>query len=906
MTFGFTAVPKTGCVDAGVEGDDPEQGQVGHQVDGQPEGCRKLKLVGRPHRTRAAGPHRVPPAISRLGRSCSQRCAGSSCSASARRFPLSGRTPRGSRGGSRARRTRGDSRAGCRRRRRGGGTRRVRCRRRLVQALEAEAVGLVEAVVVHLFERGLAVAAVVLVRRERRPLPGRVERLADEQALRGHRVGDHVVHLALPTRPAAVVHHDVAGFDERGRAPRAACSSPPTVAASASSVARVRGDVDRGRRAGGTRGGRLGEHVGAATRAVPSTSTSPASSTTAASMPSGAETVATRPASSTGRSSCTASPRYAEPSGRDRRHRQTTGAREMPAITNDAVRSTSPAGSSAVKRSSSASSMAEISMRASAAPRQKCGPKPSATSWFGSRPTSNCVGVRTELVLVAVGRRVEQQQRIAGRDLDAADLGVAGGGAHERDHRRGPAQHLLGRGVEQRAVVDEALPLIGALGERGDAAGDRVTCRLVARDQQLVEEHHELVVAERLAVDLGLGEHRDDVVARVAAPAPSWSRAGTRASRPGAARTLRAASRWRRGSRPPTTGRSGASRLRDAEELGDDPQRERDRERLDRVERPRRLDARDELVGPVAHPRRERAHPRRREPGLHELAVTRVLGRIGVHHRGRRRVLDADLEGEDPLARAEASRDRSRSRRRRRASSPPSSRGARSTRAALRAAAARSAGTGRRRRSPGSSSVAARCRARAVHFPPFHAQASPCQACPIGTPIDGATTPRPATTPRGRCQERAGRGGVEGAAEVEALREVAAAGVQRLVLGGALDALGDGHQPERVRDLHDRAHEQRARAAEDVAHERAVDLEQVDRELLEVGERRVAGAEVVDGEPDAERAEPRGARRSPRPGPSSGPSVISRISRAGSRPLRSSSDSTRRADAGRGAGAARR
>ena len=90
---------------------------------------------------------------------------------------------------------------------------------------------------------------------------------------------------------------------------------------------------------------------------------------------------------------------------------------------------------------------------------------------------------------------------------------------------------------------------------------------------------------------------------------------------------------------------------------------------------------------------------------------------------------------------------------------------------------------------------------------------------------------------------------------MEALREVAAARRQRVGLGRALDAFRDRHEPERVRDLHDGPDEQRARPAEDVAHERAVDLQQVDRELLEVRERRVAGAEVVDGEPHAEVAQ---------------------------------------------------
>src|SRR5262249_54807259 len=78
---------------------------------------------------------------------------------------------------------------------------------------------------------------------------------------------------------------------------------------------------------------------------------------------------------------------------RDDRHEKTTGARLMPAMTNDAACSTSRADSSTENRSSSAASMAEISMRASAAPRQKCGPNPSATSWLGSRPTSNSAAV---------------------------------------------------------------------------------------------------------------------------------------------------------------------------------------------------------------------------------------------------------------------------------------------------------------------------------------------------------------------------------------------------------------------------------------------------------------------------------------------------------------------------------
>ena len=67
-----------------------------------------------------------------------------------------------------------------------------------------------------------------------------------------------------------------------------------------------------------------------------------------------------------------------------------------------------------------------------------------------------------------------------------------------------------------------------------------------------------------------------------------------------------------------------------------------------------------------------------------------------------------------------------------------------------------------------------------------------------------------------------------------------------------------------------------------VGHERAVDLELRDGEAREVGERRVAGAEVVDGDADAELLEP--ARCVARPGAGSETialSVISTVERRG-------------------------
>ena len=66
---------------------------------------------------------------------------------------------------------------------------------------------------------------------------------------------------------------------------------------------------------------------------------------------------------------------------------------------------------------------------------------------------------------------------------------------------------------------------------------------------------------------------------------------------------------------------------------------------------------------------------------------------------------------------------------------------------------------------------------------------------------------------------------------------------------GVLDALGQGHQPEGPTELDQRVDEGgRVGASVHLGHERAVDLEHVDGELAQVGQRGIAGAEVVDGD----------------------------------------------------------
>ena len=75
-------------------------------------------------------------------------------------------------------------------------------------------------------------------------------------------------------------------------------------------------------------------------------------------------------------------------------------------------------------------------------------------------------------------------------------------------------------------------------------------------------------------------------------------------------------------------------------------------------------------------------------------------------------------------------------------------------------------------------------------------------------------------------------------------------------LRGFLDALGRGLDAERMGELGDRMDDRaRAVAGQQVVDEAAVDLELVEREALQIAERRIAGAEIVERDADAERAQ---------------------------------------------------
>jgi hypothetical protein len=89
--------------------------------------------------------------------------------------------------------------------------------------------------------------------------------------------------------------------------------------------------------------------------------------------------------------------------------------------------------------------------------------------------------------------------------------------------------------------------------------------------------------------------------------------------------------------------------------------------------------------------------------------------------------------------------------------------------------------------------------------------------------------------------------------EVEALAEWAAEGLEHLEVLGRLHALGDDLQVHRAGHLHDRrGHFGLLRAGLQACDELAVELELVERQAGEVRERRVARAEVVEREADAQ------------------------------------------------------
>src|SRR5262245_34723790 len=101
--------------------------------------------------------------------------------------------------------------------------------------------------------------------------------------------------------------------------------------------------------------------------------------------------------------------------------------------------------------------------------------------------------------------------------------------------------------------------------------------------------------------------------------------------------------------------------------------------------------------------------------------------------------------------------------------------------------------------------------------------------------------------------EGGGAGGIERFGEEVALGEFAVEGFKLLGVLGGLDSFGGDANAKRMGQGDNGLDDLKVLAVEPHAvDERTVDLEQVDGKAMEVAERRIAGAEVVDTELNAQ------------------------------------------------------
>src|SRR5688572_4736581 len=102
--------------------------------------------------------------------------------------------------------------------------------------------------------------------------------------------------------------------------------------------------------------------------------------------------------------------------------------------------------------------------------------------------------------------------------------------------------------------------------------------------------------------------------------------------------------------------------------------------------------------------------------------------------------------------------------------------------------------------------------------------------------------------PLGRCR------GAERTLIDEALDMAAAVQPNQVELVERLDAFGGRIHAERLREAVDRGNDRTVAAAglSGPADEALVDLDLVERGLLQIAERRIAGAEIVERQPDAD------------------------------------------------------
>ena len=120
-----------------------------------------------------------------------------------------------------------------------------------------------------------------------------------------------------------------------------------------------------------------------------------------------------------------------------------------------------------------------------------------------------------EFAFVPIGGGKIEHDLVAGLHRMTGDFRVRERGAPHLHHRRHPADHLFdGIGNELRRTA-QMFERVGLQAKLFETAGDQKPRGLVARGTQHHEIGVEFPVGQQFAIDLLVGEHRGDIVARL-------------------------------------------------------------------------------------------------------------------------------------------------------------------------------------------------------------------------------------------------------------------------------------------------------------------------------------------------------------------------------------------------------
>ncbi len=190
--------------------------------------------------------------------------------------------------------------------------------------------------------------------------------------------------------------------------------------------------------------------------------------------------------------------------------------------------------------------------------------------------------------LVAIGRGAQRHHHLAPTDPGARHLEVLPCEAHGAVFDRvGEAQHLLHRTVHQAGVGAQPGHLGGVVEQRHETVADQVHAGLVAGEEQQEDHAGEFVVAQVVAVLVGLDQARDQLAVGFATAQRDEPVEEARQQRQAGTPAQRAAHGLVAHLHEPDDAvvEVHAPLLRDAEHLGDDEERQRHGEVVHQVDR---------------------------------------------------------------------------------------------------------------------------------------------------------------------------------------------------------------------------------------------------------------------------------------------------------------------------------